>query len=309
MLVGSVLDPESETTEVDGSHPTAWQLGRDRSIDLSTPCVMGILNATPDSFHDGRSDFMNTEHLLEHGLSMLREGACIIDVGGESTRPGSNRVDSLEQCRRTTPLIRELAIRDSALLSIDTTHARVAEAALDAGAVIVNDVSGGTEDPALLSLVAERGCGIVLMHRLAPPGSDVYSDQYRSDPDYGTGGVVSAVQESLQVRMEAALSAGIEPAQVLLDPGLGFGKSVEQNLELIRGLSQLRSNLGRPLLVGASRKSFIGALLGGRPPSERLFGSLVVAVRAVEAGASVIRTHDVGSTIDSLEVARAIGRT
>ena len=304
-----MVDPGSETTEVEHSHPTAWQLGRDRSIDLSSPCVMGILNATPDSFHDGRSDFMDTERLLEHALDMLREGARIIDVGGESTRPGSDRVDPLEQCRRTTPLIEELARRESVLLSIDTTHARVAEAALDAGAVIVNDVSGGTEDPALLSLVAERGCGIVLMHRLAPPGSDVYSHEYRSDPDYGTGGVVCAVEAFLQARMEAAFSAGIEPHQVLLDPGLGFGKSVEQNLELIRGLPRLRSNLGRPLLVGASRKSFIGALLGGRPPAERLFGSLAVAVRAVESGASVIRTHDVGSTIDSLEVARAIGRT
>lgn len=289
-------------------HPDAWQLGQLGSIVLDAPLVMGILNATPDSFHDGRGDFDDTTNLVDSGLAMVQQGAHIIDVGGESTRPGADRVDPAEQCRRTTELIRELSARSSCLISIDTTHASVAEAALEAGAAIVNDVSAGTEDPALLPLVAERGCGLILMHRRVSPTQDVYSDEYATPPEYGSNGVVSSVGTALGARLSAALKLGVDPRQVLLDPGLGFGKSVTQNLELVRRIPDLQSALGRPLLIGASRKSFIGSILGGRPSSERLFGSLAMAVLAAEFGAAVIRTHDVGPTLDSLQVVQALKR-
>ena len=297
-----------EKTDLTTEHSDLWQLGQRGSIVLDTPLVMGILNATPDSFHDGRSDFDDTTRLVESGLAMVRQGAQIIDVGGESTRPGADRIDPAEQCRRTTELIRQLSARSSCLISIDTTHASVAEAALEAGGAIVNDVSAGTEDPALLALVAERGCGLILMHRRVPPVQDVYSDEYSTDPDFGAHGVVSSVGATLTGHLAAAREVGVAAQQILLDPGLGFGKSVRQNLELIRGIPELQTALGRPLLIGASRKSFIGSILGDRPPSDRLFGSLAVAVLAAESGAAVIRTHDVGPTIDSLQVAEAIRR-
>ena len=302
------LPPVMERTDLTTEHSDVWQLGRHASIVLDTPLVMGILNATPDSFHDGRSDFEDTTRLVDCALAMEQQGAHIIDVGGESTRPGADRVDPTEQCRRTTQLIRELSARSSCLISIDTTHAAVAEAALEAGATIVNDVSAGTEDPALLPLVAKRGCGLILMHRRVAPAQDVYSDEYSADPDYGSPGVVSSVATDLGGRLSAARESGIDATQILLDPGLGFGKSVRQNFELIRGIPELTKALGRPLLIGASRKSFIGSILGDRPPSDRLYGSLAVAVLAAELGAAVIRTHDVGPTLDSLQVVEVMGR-
>ena len=290
------------------SRDASWSVASDRSITLTSPLVMGILNATPDSFHDGRSDYRDLEVMLHAGCAMVDEGADIIDVGGESTRPGSLRVDPQEQCHRTTGIIQQLSEQRDCLISIDTTHARVASEALDAGALIVNDVSAGTEDPALFPLVAARGCGLILMHRLAQPGDDVYSDQYPVAPEYGSAGVVPAVAEFLLERMESAHQAGVAPEQVVLDPGLGFGKSVEQNLDLVRGLPELTSLLGRPVLIGASRKSFIGSILGERPPGGRLFGSLAVAALAARSGASLLRCHDVRPTRDVLELVEAVER-
>ena len=293
-------------TDPSSGHSRSWSLTPDGNLALDAPLVMGILNATPDSFHDGRSDYHDPQVMVESACSMVDDGADIIDVGGESTRPGSLRVDSEEQCRRTTRIIEGLSAQRDCLISIDTTHSAVAAAALSVGARIVNDVSAGTEDPGLLPLVAERGCGVILMHRLAPPSEDVYSHQYQTDPDYGSDGVVQAVAGFLLERKEAALRAGVASDQIVFDPGLGFGKSVEQNLELLRRLPELISLLGRPVLIGASRKSFIGAVLGDRPPSERLHGSLSVAVLAAQSGASLLRCHDVRPTLDALELLKAV---
>ena len=287
------------------SQPDSWMVGFRRTVSLDTPLVMGILNATPDSFHDGRSDFLDLEAMTKTACAMIDEGASIIDIGGESTRPGSQRIDPREQCRRTIPLIRQLARERDCLISIDTTHSAVASDALDAGAQIVNDVSAGLEDPALFPLVAKRGCGLVLMHRLVEPGADVYSHQYEAAPEYGSEGVVGTVVRFLQERVDSARSLGVAAEQLMLDPGLGFGKSVQQNLDLIRELPQLVANLGCPVLLGASRKSFIGSILGDRPPDGRLFGSLAVAVLAGASGASVIRCHDVESTVDALKIVEA----
>ena len=286
----------------------SWSLTGEQSISLASPLVMGILNATPDSFHDGRSDYQDQKAMVRAACAMVDDGADIIDVGGESTRPGSQRIDPHEQCHRTTNIIQELSEQRDCLISIDTTHASVASEALTAGAQIVNDVSAGTEDPALFPLVAERGCGLILMHRLVQPEADVYSDQYQAVPDYGSAGVVPAVAEFLLERMESAHQAGVAPEQVLFDPGLGFGKSVEQNLDLVRGLPELIALLGRPVLLGASRKSFIGSILGQQPPAERLFGSLAVAVLAARSGVSVLRCHDVRPTSDVLELVKAVDR-
>ena len=285
-----------------------WSVTAERSITFAAPLVMGILNATPDSFHDGRSDYRDREVMVRAGSRMVDEGADIIDVGGESSRPGSHRVDPAEQCERTTKIIQKLGEQRGCLISIDTTHASVASKALDAGAHIVNDVSAGMEDPALLPMVAARGCGVILMHRLAPPGDDVYSDQYRTVPDYGSAGVVAGVAEFLLARLDAAKQAGVACEQVVFDPGFGFGKSVEQNLELLRGLPELSAMLGRPLLIGASRKSFIGSILDDRPPEGRLYGSLAVATLAARSGASIVRCHDVRPTRDTLELVAAFER-
>lgn len=285
-----------------------WSCGPDRLGGGTMPLVMGILNVTPDSFHDGRSTFRDLEGMIALGDELRAAGADIIDVGGESTRPGASRVPPEEQRLRTSGVIAGIRERCTTPISIDTTHRSVAEAALDAGATIVNDVSAGTEDPALLDLVAERGAGLVLMHRLTDPLRDSYSDRYESDPEYGAPGVVPAVAEHLRQRLDAAVARGVGPEQIVLDPGLGFGKSVPQNLDLVRGLPDLRAALGRPLLIGASRKSFIGALLGGQAPSERLPGSLAVALVAAQLGAFVLRTHDVAPTRETLLVAAEIHR-
>jgi len=229
----------------------------------------------------------------------------VIDVGGESTRPGAGRVEAVEQIRRVVPVIARLRLRSNVAISIDTTSAEVAEAAFGAGADLVNDVSSGTEDPAMFPLVARQGAGIVLMHRLVAPGGDRYSDRYDVEPSYGD--VVRDVASFLLARVEAATAAGIARESIALDPGLGFGKSVAQNYELLARTSELAA-LGHPVVVGASRKSFLGAVSGRSDPEQRIIGSVVAAVAAFGGGARIVRAHDVGAHREALLVAHAVLR-
>jgi dihydropteroate synthase len=249
------------------------------------PEIWGILNVTPDSFSDG-GRWLEPKAAVEQGLRLVQEGADVLDVGGESTRPGAAEVDAAEERRRVVPVIAALAAAGvKAPLSIDTRKAEVARAALDAGASIVNDVSAGTHDARLLPLVAERRAGLVLMHMQGEPGTMQRAPAYRD--------VVTEVAEWLAGRRSAALAAGVAPGRLWLDPGIGFGKTLEHNLALLQALERLVT-LG-PVLLGASRKSFLGALTG-RLPAERVVGSLACAARAAQAGAAAVRVHDVGPT-------------
>ncbi|MCC6830053.1 MAG: dihydropteroate synthase [Thermoleophilia bacterium] len=253
---------------------------------------MGVVNVTPDSFSDG-GDNMAANAARVTVDRMAADGAAIVDVGAESTRPGAERVPPGEQLRRLDPLLADLYARPPATaVSIDTTHAAVAAAALDAGAVLVNDVSAGREDPELLPLAADRGAAVCLMHMLGQP------KDMQERPRYGD--VVAEVLAFLEERMAAAVAAGVAEDRILLDPGIGFGKTLEHNLALMAALPEL-ARLGRPVVVGASRKGMIG-LLTGRPVEGRLAGSLGAALAAVAGGAAVVRVHDVAQTVDALRV-------
>jgi dihydropteroate synthase len=263
---------------------------------------MGVLNVTPDSFSDaGR--FFKHPAAVHHGLSLFEAGADIVDVGGESTRPGgAAAVDDAEECRRVVPVIRALRDRGAGLLSVDTTKASVARAALDAGADIVNDVSGFTFDPAMAPLVAERRVPAVLMHLRGD-----FKDMHR-DPHYVD--VVTEVRDELRDRLDGIEKAGIDPGQVIVDPGLGFAKTWEHSLEVLRRLGEL-ADLGRPLLVGPSRKRFIGRALadpGGPdlPVGERLMGTAAAVAACVLAGAHVVRVHDVREMVQVARLCDAI---
>lgn len=281
-----------------------WRLGQGIEFELpSNPRLMAILNVTPDSFSDG-GQFVDPSRALAHALMAVEQGATIIDVGGESTRPGAVSVDAEEQQRRVCPVIRALRGKCDVPISIDTTIAAVAEAALDAGASIVNDTSAGLDDPRMLPLVAARGCGVVLMHRRRTPAQEVRSDRISAGSNDAAShdDVVERVCRALRERMKAAIDAGIAPAQIVLDPGLGFGKTVDENFALLRRLREFEV-LGRPLLIGASRKSFIGHAARIERPEDRLAGSLAAAVLAAERGAAILRVHDVGPHREAMAVA------
>jgi dihydropteroate synthase len=280
-----------------------WRIGG-RDLPLEPWMLMGVVNATPDSFSDGGLH-LDPTRAAEAALAMIDAGASIIDVGGESTRPGASRIDATEQIRRVVPAIEAIRRQSDVTISIDTTLAAVAAAAIDAGSEIVNDVSAGEEDPSILQLAAARSCGVILMHRRAPPPADSFSDRYAEPPEYRD--VVGEVQAALLARISIAEGAGVDPRSIAIDPGLGFGKTVEQNFALIARLGELAS-LGRPVLVGASRKSFVGAVSGQPDPMRRVAGSVVAAVAAWSAGARIIRTHDIAETRQGLEVAQAIVR-
>jgi dihydropteroate synthase len=277
-----------------------WQIGT-RTLGLDRPRLVGVLNVTPDSFSDGGAH-ASVAAAADRAASMVQHGACVIDVGGESTRPGADRVDASEQIDRTAPVVEAIRRDADTLISIDTTLAAVAEAALDAGADIVNDVSAGTEDQAMFELASRRGCGLVLMHRRVRPDQDVYSDRYAVPPDYAD--VVDEVRRWLLGRCRAAESCGVDPACIVIDPGLGFGKSVEQNFELIRRTGVLVAT-GRPVLSAASRKSFIGAVAGEQEPTQRVAGSTAVSVVHWLAGVRLFRVHDVAAHRQALAVAAA----
>jgi len=256
---------------------------------------MGILNITPDSFADG-GRYLDPAAALRQGVDLLAAGADIVDVGGESTRPGAMPVPVDVEMERVVPVVTALARRcPEALLSIDTAKADVAAAALAAGASLVNDVTAG-RDPAMLGLVAERGAGIVLMHMRGDPGT------MQRDTAYGD--VVGAVHAFLATRAVAAIAAGIPREHVLLDPGIGFGKDLAGNLELLRALSDLGA-LGYPVVVGASRKSWIGGLTGAEV-TERLPGSLAALTMAASLPRVIVRVHDVAATVQYLAVLAAL---
>jgi dihydropteroate synthase len=260
--------------------------------------IMGVVNVTPDSFSDGGL-FLDADAAVEHGLRLTAEGADILDIGGESTRPGADPVGEDEELRRVVPVIERLVRSGQARLSIDTTKAAVARAALAAGASLVNDVSALRFDPAMAGLVAETGAGCCLMHMLGEPRT------MQEDPRYGD--VVSDVKSFLEERLAFAVAEGVDEERVWLDPGIGFGKTVEHNLELLRRLDEIVA-IGRPVVVGTSRKSFLGKLAGGRAHGERLPGTIATNVLALERGASVFRVHDVAQNADALAVAAATVR-
>lgn len=256
--------------------------------------LMGVVNVTPDSFSDGGL-YLDPEAAIAHGEELAAAGAAILDIGGESTRPGAEEVPEAEELRRVVPVVAGLA-GSGAEISIDTSKAAVAAAALDAGAAIVNDVTALRGDPGMAALCAERGATVVLMHMLGDPRT------MQRDPTYGD--VVAEVGAFLAERLQAAVAAGIAEERIWLDPGIGFGKTAEHNLELLRRLPELR-RLGRPLVIGTSRKSFIGRL-DGSPAGERLGGTIASSVLAAAEGAEVLRVHDVREVAEAIKLAGAV---
>ena len=266
----------------------------------SGPVVVGILNVTPDSFSDG-GDFLDPEAAAEHAAAMLDEGAGILDLGGESTRPGSDRVSQEEEIRRVVPVIqRILAARPEAVISVDTYRADTATAALEAGARLINDVTALRGDPIMTSVVKEAACPVILMHMQGEPKT------MQDEPHYED--VVREVRDFLARRAELAISAGVRQENVILDPGIGFGKNLEHNLTLLRNLDAV-VDLGFPVLIGASRKRFIGEITGVRVARERFFGTLATTVLAYERGVTYFRVHDVRANREALAVAEAVLRT
>ena len=277
-----------------------WNIGRRSLTYGARTLVMGVLNVTPDSFSDG-GQFLAPERAVTHAGQMIDEGADIIDVGGESTRPGSEFVSEAEELRRVIPVIEWLAARGSVAISIDTTKAAVARAALQAGAEIVNDISGLRFAPAVAHEVANANAGLILMHsrgtpktmQKLPPVEDIMTE------------VIVALRHSVNT----AEQQGVSPESIAIDPGIGFGKTAEQNLELIARLDQLRTAFPNfPLMIGTSRKYFIGKLLGNAPAGERLYGTLATVVAAVLNGVHIVRVHDVKAAAQAVRISDAIRR-
>jgi len=269
-----------------------WRLG-DRF--LSGPAVMGIVNVTPDSFSDG-GQHLDPHRAARHAESLVEAGAAILDIGGASSRPGADPVPVEDELRRILPVLERLAPVISVPLSIDTANPEVARRALAAGASIVNDITAGTGDAGMLPLAAETGASIVLMHMKGAPKT------MQRAPTYAN--VVEEVYDYLASRVEAAETAGIASDRIAIDPGIGFGKTLEHNLELLRRLERFQA-LRRPILIGTSRKRFLGALTG-RPVSDRVAGTIASGLWAVGAGADILRVHDVAAMSDALTIWQAI---
>jgi dihydropteroate synthase len=279
------MNRETRTLEIRGRRfdlgPRAW--------------LMGVINVTPDSFSDGGL-YADPGRAVDRGLALVAEGADVVDVGGESTRPGSLPVPEAEELRRVVPVVQALRRQTPALLSVDTTKAAVARAALDAGADIVNDTSALRFDPAMAGVVARSGAAVVLMHMKGTPLTMQDAPAYED--------ITGEIAAFLGDRIRVAEAAGIPRGRVIVDPGIGFGKSFEHNLELLRRQAVFHA-LGRPLLVGFSRKAFLGRILD-RPPDERLEGTIAAAVLSVERGAHILRVHDVGPVARAVRAAEAI---
>ena len=269
--------------------------GRDPASGGPGPAIMGIINVTPDSFSDG-GDFLDARRAVDHGLALLDEGADILDVGGESTRPGADPVTPDEELARVLPVIEALAAA-GATVSIDTRHARVMRAALAAGAAIINDVTALTGDPGSLSVAADSAAPVILMHMKGEPRT------MQAAPDYVDAPL--EVYDHLERRIDACVAAGIARERITVDPGIGFGKTVAHNTRLLRHTALLHG-LGCPLLIGVSRKSFIGRLSRGEPAKDRLGGSLAGALAALARGAQMLRVHDVAQTRQAVAVWLAI---
>lgn len=263
---------------------------------LRRPLVMGVLNVTPDSFSDG-GRFFTPDAALVHAREMLDQGADLIDVGGESTRPGSQPVPPEEQLRRILPVISAIRQNAPVALSIDTTSSHVAQVTLDHGATLVNDISAGCNDPAMLPLVARCRAPIILMHMLGQPATMQQNPTYKD--------VTAEVTDYLRQRAAAARAAGVEPENILLDPGIGFGKTVAHNLELLRRTGELAA-LGHPLVIGPSRKRFIAAVTGQSDPEARVFGTAAAVAWVVANVPAIVRVHDVGSTTQVVRMTQAI---
>lgn len=257
---------------------------------------MGILNVTPDSFSDG-GRFTDPNAAIEHAVQSVADGADWIDVGGESTRPGSQRATAAEQLRRLQPVIRQLREAVPVVLSIDTTLSEVAEAALDSGFDVVNDISAGRDDPRLIPLVARRKAPIVLMHMLGQPLT------MQDNPQYDD--VMAEVKQFLTERIAVAEAAGVDPQAILIDPGIGFGKAMQHNLHLIRNVGSFAA-MGRPMVVGVSRKGFIGRITGETRESGSVFGTAASVAWAVANGAAVVRVHDAAPMSQVVRMIRAI---
>lgn len=269
----------------------SWQI-RDRLLSCRPALVMGIINVTPDSFSDG-GRFSSTDAAVAHALHLAREGADLLDVGGESTRPGSAPVSVEEELRRVVPVVARLAELIALPISVDTSKAEVARQALQAGAHVINDVTALQGDADMAAVIRQAGAGVILMHLQGTPATMQQAPHYEN--------VVREVVDFLQARLQASGEAGIAGSQVVLDPGIGFGKTVEHNLELLAELDQLQQ-LGRPICLGVSRKGLFGKVLG-RPLEERLAGSLATACWALGRGAAqVLRVHDVGPTRDAVRL-------
>ncbi len=272
-----------------------WDCGRHQFRFPRPVLLMGIVNVTPDSFSDG-GRYFSTDAAVRHGRALVAEGADLLDIGGESTRPGAAPVAETEEMRRVLPVIERLAREVAVPLSIDTQKAAVARAALATGATIVNDVAANRDDNELWPVVAATGAGYVCMHMLGTPQT------MQREPRYGD--VVAEVRAFFRDRLDRLAAAGVRPEQVVLDPGIGFGKTLEHNLELLANLASFK-NFMRPMLLGASRKSFLGALLGVEIEA-RLPGSLACAAWAAQAGVELIRTHDVAATRQTVRVIEAL---
>ncbi len=265
-----------------------------RRLDLDRPAVMGILNLTPDSFSDG-GRWLKVDDALRHAVLMVQQGASLIDVGGESTRPGAAAVSEQEELQRVVPIIEQLALRLDVVISIDTMKPAVMRAAIAAGATLVNDVNA-LREPGAVQVLAESGAAACLMHMQGAPRTMQLAPRY--------GEVVSEVIEALRQRLDVCLAAGIGRERLLVDPGIGFGKTLEHNLRLLANLDAF-AVLGVPLLIGVSRKSLFAKLLGLKV-DERLLPSIAAALLAVEKGAAIVRAHDVAETVLALKTATAI---
>ncbi len=265
------------------------------TLDLSYPVVMGVLNVTPDSFSDG-GEFLESERAVAHARDMVAEGAALIDIGGESTRPGAEPVPEAEELGRVLPVIEALAGRVSAPLSIDTSKPGVMERAVAAGAGFINDVQA-LQEAGALEAAASLDVPVCLMHMQGEPRTMQKAPRYDD--------VVGDIHRFFEQRIEACLAAGIREDNIVLDPGFGFGKTLDHNLELLRRLNEFL-DLGRPLLIGISRKSMLGKLLDDAPPDERLPASLAAAVIACWQGAAIVRAHDVRETVEALRVTGAV---
>jgi dihydropteroate synthase len=266
--------------------------------------VMGVVNVTPDSFSDGGLYF-DAGTAIAHGLELAADGADVLDIGGESTRPGAAPVPADEELRRVVPVVERLAAATTIPLSVDTTKAAVARAALDAGATVVNDVSAGRSEPEILDVTAEAGAGYVVMHMQGEPRT------MQADPRYDD--VVAQVGDFLADRIEVARAAGVAEGALAADPGIGFGKTVEHNLRLLAGVPALAERVGVPVLVGTSRKTFVGKVLaragaaaGDLPVDQREEGTLATIVWAVERGASIVRVHDVLPAVRAVRLLDAL---
>jgi len=266
--------------------------------------VMGIVNVTPDSFSDG-GRFLDPDAAVAQGIALAGQGADVLDVGGESTRPGAAPVPADEELRRVIPVVERLAATTSVPISVDTTKAAVARAAIDAGASVVNDVSAGRLDPDILGVAAEAGAGYVVMHMQGEPR------MMQAEPHYDD--VVAEVGDFLGDRVGAARAAGVEEGAIAADPGIGFGKTVEHNLRLLAGLPAIAERVGVPVMVGASRKTFVGKVLaragaasGDLPVDQREEGTLATVVWAVERGASIVRVHDVLPAVRAVRLLDAL---